>query len=345
MDKRDVNLDLLRVISCIMVISLHVGAIYGNKINIEYPSYYFTVGNFYHSIGRAAVPIFIMLSGLFLLRNIKNLNYKYHYKKTFSKIIVPTIIFSILYFIYSIGTGIIEKGKMFDIFEPVRNWLNGVPYYHMWYMYMIIGLYLITPLLIKIRVKIGDGKFEICGWIFMILGIVINITEISIIWPFQFILYIGYFILGYSFGKRGNDIKGSYKTYLILSILISLMIFIITEFNIRYELLNNKFYFLTPLSPLVIVSSLFLYISFIKMKCLNYNVSKVSEQTFYIYLYHAGVLSIINFIINIFIVNPNPIWYIPILITIVFIISYMLSLITNIIIGKINYKNYINIRN
>lgn len=335
MKKREENLDLLRIISAVMVIVLHVGAIYGKEVNLTFPNYYFTVGNFYHSVTRTAVPTFVILSGYFLLSNIKNLNWKKHYKRTFSKIIIPTVIFSGMYVIYSIGIGVIKNGKMFDMFKPFKNWLNGQPYYHMWYMYMIIGLYLITPILIKIRLNIGDKKFEIYGWIFMFIGMVINSTSITVIWPFQFILYLGYFILGYSLGRRKKGYKGSFKIYLILSIVISLIIFIITEFNIRYSIINNKFYFLTPLSPLVIISSLLLYVAFIKMDWIKCDVEKIAEQTFYIYLYHAGVLSIIDIGINIFIPNPNPVWYIPVVTIIVFSISYILSKITNYMIKRI----------
>lgn len=338
MNKRDTNLDLLRVISCIMVISLHVGAIYGNEINIEYPSYYFTVGNFYHSITRTAVPIFIILSGYFLLNDNRNLNINYHYKKTIKRIIIPTLIFSFLYVIYSIGIGIIKNGMCFDFLEPFMNWLNGKPFYHMWYMYMIIGLYLITPFLIKIRQSIGDKKFEFCGWIFMIIGMLINIPNITIIWPLQFVIYLGYFILGYSLNNRVKIFKGSYKIYLIVSIIISIVIFILTEFNIRYGLLENKFYFLTPLSPFVVVSSLLLYISFIKIDFIKYDFSLLSQQTFYIYLFHAVVISVIDFIANIFIKNINPIWYIPMLVIVVFIISYLLALITNNVIKMMKSK-------
>lgn len=333
MNYREKNLDLLRVISSIMVIALHAGAIYGTRINYEYPSYYFTIGNFYHSITRTAVPSFVLLSGGFLLRDINNMNYKYHYKKTLLKIILPTIIFSIIYVIYEITLGIMKSllfNEQFNYLRIFNKWLLGEPYYHMWYMYMIIGCYLITPILIKMRTNIGDKKFEKVGLIFMIIGIIIDLIFKDLIWPIQFISYLGYFILGYSLKYKKNYKNTSYYVYLLESIFLLLIIFILTEINIRYSILGDKFYFLRPLSPIVIVSSLLIYKAFLNIDDININIEQFSKHSFNIYLLHAGILTTIDLIIKIFInENPNPIWYIPILIVSVFMISYKLSIILN----------------
>lgn len=44
-EKRDYNLDILRVISYVMVIVLHVSSSYCLN-NIDQPNLYFTIGNF-----------------------------------------------------------------------------------------------------------------------------------------------------------------------------------------------------------------------------------------------------------------------------------------------------------
>lgn len=330
---REKNMDLLRVVASIMVIALHIGAIYGKEINIDYPSYYFTIGNFYHSVTRSAVPIFIMLSGAFLLNDIKNLDYKYHYKKTFKKIVIPTLIFSVLYVIYSMCIGIISSiinGNIFNCFYPIKAWILGSPYYHMWYMYMIIGFYVVVPILIRVRLNIGEIKFEKLGWFCMILGIIIDIKSLNLIWPIQFIQYLGYFILGYSIKSKYKVKESSYILYLLYAIILLILIFVVTEVNIRYNFLLNKFYFLRPLSPIVIVSSICLYISFLNMKKLNIQISNIANHTFNIYLFHAGILDTINLLVkHILSKYPNPIWYIPLLTIIVFIMSYGASVILN----------------
>ena len=337
MEERENNIDLLRVIASIMVIALHVGSIYGKSISPEYPTYYFTIGNFYHSITRTAVPIFVMLSGSFLLKNIKNMNYHYYYKKIFGKIVVPTLIFSFLYVLYSIAFGFLLSHQI-NFFEPFIAWFRGGPYYHMWYMYMIMGFYAITPILIKVRLVMGDKIFEALGWIFMIFGILFNLSPVRLIWPIQFIPYLGYFILGYSFKNRSKE--KSYIPYLVVTIISLISVFLITELNIRFDFWKNKFYFLSPLSPLVVIGSICMYISFLNMKKLKIRYYNMAKHTFTIYLLHAGVLSIIDLIIrHVFIKYPNPIWYMPMLILFVFIISYGISVSINNIIEKFKIKN------
>lgn len=62
--KRNKSIDNLRTISCFLVILLHVSAGYVIK-NIENYNVQFTIGNFYDSLSRICVPIFILLSGGF----------------------------------------------------------------------------------------------------------------------------------------------------------------------------------------------------------------------------------------------------------------------------------------
>ncbi|MBQ3422845.1 MAG: acyltransferase family protein [Romboutsia sp.] len=338
MDKRDVNLDLLRVICCIMVIALHVGTMYGSGIYLKLPVYYFTIGNFFHSVTRIAVPIFIMISGAFTLNNTKNMNYKYYYKKILKKIIIPTLIYSVIYVLFEMCMGTIYsslRGEEFNYFKPILNWIKGEPYFHLWYMYMIIGCYIITPILIKIRILIGDAKLGMLGWIFMFLGMAINLAGINLIWPLQFIQFLGYFILGYFLKYNNKLTRASSLPLLITSIILLLNIFVLTEVNIRYNLTPDKFCYLKELSPMIIASSICMYISFLNMRPLKLKISNLASHTFNIYLIHAGILKLIEFIVReILKETPNPIWYNSILTIFVFIISYWISLI----LSKINKK-------
>ena len=74
MNKRDNNLDLLRIVAAIMVIVQHVLAIYIHRLDNNLDGYYETA-NIYFSMSVYAVPIFVMLSGAFLLSDPQNSNY------------------------------------------------------------------------------------------------------------------------------------------------------------------------------------------------------------------------------------------------------------------------------
>lgn len=118
MENRKYNYELLRILSTIAVVAIHVSSNYltaftdDNWLNGLYTEHVF-INILYNASARFAVPCFIMLSGTFALENAKNADYKYYYRKIFRSIGIPTALFSILYFIYRIlkeALAIIVKG-------------------------------------------------------------------------------------------------------------------------------------------------------------------------------------------------------------------------------------------
>lgn len=183
MNKRDNNLDLLRIVAAIMVIVQHVSAIYIHRLDNNLDGYYETA-NIYFSISVYAVPIFVMLSGAFLLSNSQNSDYVYFYRKIRRKIIKPTIIWSLLYVLFvQLKNYIAFRSDVeVDFYQPIKNLLNGRPYYHLWYLFMIIGLYAVTPVLIMIKDEISQKKFHILGISLLVLGVIINLEKFNPIW-------------------------------------------------------------------------------------------------------------------------------------------------------------------
>lgn len=163
------------------------------------------------------MPIFVLLSGSLNLSSKNNINAKEYYKKQIIKTIIPTLIFSFLYVLFSFGITLYENGFSFNaasikgLLVLFYEWAVGKPYYHLWYMYMYIGLILITPPTIYVIGKINDNKkILILGWFMVILGFVINLTSI-LFWIIQFISYIGYYILGYALKEKTELKKKSAK--------------------------------------------------------------------------------------------------------------------------------------
>lgn len=78
---RDYNMDLLRILAAFMVVVIHVSAHNFSDTptkSIEWLSY-----NFYDSVVRSAVPIFLMISGAFFLTDRIQSNIKKLYKKIY----------------------------------------------------------------------------------------------------------------------------------------------------------------------------------------------------------------------------------------------------------------------
>ena len=335
--KRDNSLDALRVLATFMVIIIHVSVYY--VIDFKgLNSYKFTIGNIYDSFSRVSVPIFVLISGRYALAGEKNIDKRYYYSHIFKKIYISTFIWTFIYLGLSYFQIFVKyhfSGRLDDIYLPLRGLYEGVPYYHMWYLYMCIGLYLSVPYLIKLRKKVGENSFRNIGFLFIFVGVGLILLQehlnkigfynrddifkyLKYFWYlnyFKFIDYLGYFILGYSL----KDIKTSWKKMLGIYFFISVIIFKLVENSEKLIYYNYNL-------PLVIIGSLAIYLAFNNLE-IRYDFSKLAKYTFDIYLVHAGVLTFFILIFKYLLKEmPNPVWCIPFTVFSVFVLSLVFSI-------------------
>lgn len=325
MEKRDNNMDFLRILAAFMVICQHVLAVYIHRVDNNLEGYY-EIASIFMSISVYAVPIFVMISGAFLLSDSDNKNYEYFYKKMVNKIIIPTIIWSMIYIIYTIIKNYIAYGKAIDkvIYGPIINLLQGKPYTHLWYLYMIIGLYLITPILIRIKNEIDEDKFNKLAIIFMIIGVVINLT-CKLYWILWFTEYIGYFILGYTLRNKYKKCKGNFKVNVVVIISCSIIMFL-SNIYLNKHSYDNNLYFFGNLSMFNIIGSIALFNLFLKIRNFKREFYNISKYSFTIYLIHQGIIDILGIIKEkIILTKFNPLWFVPVMSIIVFLLSYIFS--------------------
>lgn len=132
-------LDLLRIIAICAVVMIHTSSTF--VITQSNDSIEFILGNIFDSISRLGVPLFLMISGTLMLDENRN----FDLKKNTLRLILLFLIWSFVYSFY------------FHILLPLMNEesISRVSFfiefikgrYHLWYMYAIIGLYLLTPIL------------------------------------------------------------------------------------------------------------------------------------------------------------------------------------------------------
>ena len=134
--QRVLYIDALRVLACMFVVVLHQSAQKFDKAAVG--SYEWTVFNVYDSLTRWAVPVFVMISGALFLDPAKEIRLKTLCRKNLLRIGTAFLFWSALYSIvdYLCGT------RLRDV---VSGFITG--HVHLWFLYMIGGLYLIVPLL------------------------------------------------------------------------------------------------------------------------------------------------------------------------------------------------------
>ena len=305
------NFDILKCIAIIMVLFIHIvaselygyGKISGNR---------WMMANVIDSLSRICVPIFVMVSGFFLLR--KDEDVKIFFKKRFVKIIPKFFIYSVVFFIFVIIFKDVKNDELFSVFfrkstyktiisiffqkESYHNFFSsffqGKVYYHLWYIYMILSLYLITPFLRKVMVKIERKSINylVFIWIiFMVLVPFLNVIfkkNIKVYSPVG--QYFGYFLIGYLLTEKPLNMKKwqKYTIFLITVVLTVFLTYIFTK-------LSGKFfdYFYDYHSISVFISAVLLYDFFVnifdgekvflKVKSI---VKSISAKTYDIYLIH-----------------------------------------------------------
>ena len=130
-------IDLLRAVACLCVVMLHVSAVYVFK-GVENRDFW--VGNLFDSASRAGVPLFVMISGALMLDE----NYVFAKEKWFRHILKLLCFFLFWSVAYAVIYPFIKHEEI-NLLNAVRSILKG--HYHLWFIPMIIGLYLMIPLL------------------------------------------------------------------------------------------------------------------------------------------------------------------------------------------------------
>ncbi len=162
--KRIVKYDLLRVVSCFAIVLLHVSGSYWHALDVE--SKDFATMTVYNSLTRFGVPVFFMLSGLFVLDPDKSFSVDKWVKKTV-KLAACFFIWSFFYGFQSVLFHGVLSGwssvgpEMWS--SAVNRLVTG--HAHMWYLLDLLGFYLILPILRKICEDIRIAGYFFLLWV------------------------------------------------------------------------------------------------------------------------------------------------------------------------------------
>lgn len=180
---------MLRIISTFAVVLIHVNANVADSNNISL--FGFNICSLINIITRFSVPCFVMLSGAFILSNERNADYKHFYAKSFYKIGIPLIIFSFLMLIIS-EVSAIMKGTGY--IEPVLSLLKG-NFYNYWFMFMLVGLYFLVPIVIRIKKSISNRSYIIGSFIWLFVAMISQLTSTySVSWAFGIFFFCRLFL-------------------------------------------------------------------------------------------------------------------------------------------------------
>lgn len=322
LDLRQNNIDTLRTFAVVLVVILHCSSwhVKTAAFNQDF-SFGFYVANIFDSFSRICVPLFVLISGRFLLG--KQESTKIFYQKRASRVLIPLVSWSLIYMLYSVLGNYFFNG-VWEIKPVLEDLLHGRPFYHLWYLYMLIGLYAVTPLVNSFINRFSRKRVWILAVFFLVVGFLLDLLaywyDFELPFPLWFIFYLGYFIWGYLL----RDSRHVAPYLLILAYIISSgSIVLLTNKTAQ----SGSFYFYNYLSPFVIIGALSIYKLFCQLKMPQNWLSKMASLSFGVYLVHAGVLDVFNKLISLSGTKffAEPLVGIPVKFLIVFSLSALIS--------------------
>lgn len=285
-------------------------------------------------ITRFSVPCFMMLSGAFLLeKQQKPIDF---YKKSLSKIFLPTTAVAAMLVLYRIGLIIYQGGSIASLFKSL---INGT-FYNYWYLYALFFIYLLAPVIRLIKENLSKRQYYLVT-IFMLLWAVISqaTSNQSIAWNIGVsIAYLSYFMAGNMIKEMIHEGTIN-KKYRLPCVFISAICAAASYFFRMYvsNYYSHKAY-ASFLSPTTCIMSICVFIIFGTTE-IKENSGWLAQKTFFIYLFHTFWIDIIYKALQL---NEIPeLLNLVICVLLVFIASLICSTIFEIMWGYIIHRTRI----
>lgn len=323
---RLVFIDYIRVVACLMVMMVHAAENFyvtglpglGENMTIvpnEVNRFWLPFWN--GGLSRTCVPLFIIVSAFLLVPMKPGVTMGQFYKRRFLRILPPMFIFMVLYSVLPMLWGEFS-------WDESKNLLLGLPFnfpsnaYHLWFMYPLISLYLIIPVVSPWLEKASARDERIFLAIFAIstfIPFLHKLTPLKYVWGECW--WNNYHALWYCSGYLGYLVMAHYIRFHIdwstrKRVLVGLACFLagggftfwshwsmgVPGQPIHLGLLEYAWEFCTP-NVLLASFGLFLLFTCIRQKKAPRIITELSKLSFGMYLMHVFFITpIAQFFVN-----------------------------------------------
>jgi len=324
--------DLIRVVAIFLVVVIHVSGQLTNAWG-KIPTDQWIIADMYGGIARVAVPLFFMISGYLLLPRSESLSV--FYTKRMTRILIPFVVWSLIYLGWYCGNHP-------NTCTPGFSWnllLVQGTYYHLWFLYSLISIYLILPIL---RLMIRPDTDKRILWYLIVLWLIFQpiLTIAHKFWNFSIKInaplatgFVCYFVLGYLLGEitlsRGRIILST-----IIWVIATMVTIVGTNlFTTNLDQFDGFFYDFVSLNVILASSAAFLLLRWIPEANIfssshAYALMRTfATSAFGIYLVHILVIEVLSGWIPFVHINSfmgNALWSVPLVSIIVFTLSFLI---------------------
>lgn len=316
--QRNNSMDILRVIACMAVVIIHVSTAPVGSAAAPVSGGILKNLELIHILMQWSVPVFFMITGFCMMQK-EICTYSY----CFSKVLKYAATLFTVGLFYALLEGVFTEKtiNLKIIFNAFKSVIGGYTWEHMWFVYSIIGVYLVMPI-IHCFMKQGNKNIMILTTLLLFFSILTpamnKYLPIGIELPFDgYLVYVCY---GGMIAKYTIDKKWKYLSFFTIAISI-IYLFI----NVGKELFVFK-------HPIVcfMAMGIFLLISQADFK-FNKIILEIAKCSWGIYLIHPFFMNIALKVLKIDLLSGM--LYVKLLIFA--IVLFVISMITTYILRKI----------
>ena len=328
--------DILRVVASFAIVLLHVSASYWSVVDVH--SRDFLVMTIYNSFTRFAVPVFFMLSGLFLVTPERE---DTAVGKRVLKLVVLFYVWSAFYAFQGAAIDLIRGRFTMEVWTAsVERFIFG--HIHMWFLQMLCGFYLLIPVARQLGAKKEVLKYYLILWvafrylfpcftgIFHLYTVQARIDSLGMD---TLAGNFGYFLLGYYLNV--TDIKKEVRRVIYAMGIVSACLTVcLTVRDCRASGTYVETWF-SPASLNILIMSTAIFLCFKYSQIFdNSRVKKIgmwaqlSKYTFFVYMFHVFVIEKLN-LLGITTVSFPAVISIPVLTVFTFFVSLLGALIVD----------------
>lgn len=205
MKEKTASLSLLRAIACFGVVLLHCAYACAAPFAESSKEYIAVMG--LRNCVMCSVPVFVMVSGALLLQPEREISLSKIFKKYVLRMVLTLLVFSLLFYLVDMYLGVAKKPL-----DALLAVYTGEGWSHIWYLYLMIGIYLLLPFYRMIAKNSGSKELlYLISVYFVFLCLIPLINGVTAtkagFYICTYTVYPLYLFLGYALREKVLKIK------------------------------------------------------------------------------------------------------------------------------------------
>ena len=310
---RKYNIDILRIVSALAIIGIHIIRCPIHNSTAIAPALESNL-SMAHRLLLWAVPVFFMITGYCLMQK-QDCTYKYafkHVRKYIAVLFTVGLFFALLELFFA------QRTINFSIIKTAfLNVIVGNLWDHMWFVYAIIGIYLVVPLFHNFFQK-SKTNAEITTLLLLIFTVLLPQfkSKLAVANDYPFVGYLFYVCFGMLIAKTKPG-----KIFIPISVIGA----IVSAIYLATNPLNEEFNYLS-LGVAICAASIFTLATYIKAEK-NKTLLNLSNSTWGVYLIHTFFINIAVKVLNLDLLSSLPYLKLGCLFIAVTVISFAVTFV------------------